>query len=133
MSWLSCPHRASLSILMENRTNKKILLANRPTGMASVSDFKIVDAEVPEPAEGEVLIRTLYLSVDPYMRGRMNDRKSYVPPFALNEVITGGVIAEVVESRSDAFKVGDIVAGLLGWQLYQVASADQSSVTSIRK
>jgi NADPH:quinone reductase len=113
--------------------NKKILLANRPKGMPAPSDFKIVDAEVPKPAEGEVLIRTLYLSVDPYMRGRMNDRKSYVPPFALNEVITGGVVGEVVESRSDAFQVGDKVTGLLPWQLYTVAKAEQETVTSIRK
>lgn len=118
---------------MENRRNKKILLVNRPAGMASESDFCIVDAEVPEPAEGEVLIRTLYLSVDPYMRGRMNDRKSYVPPFALNEVVVGGAIGEVVESRAEAFQAGDIVTGLLPWQLYTVAKADQADVTSIRK
>jgi NADPH:quinone reductase len=118
---------------MENRENKKILLVNRPKGMASESDFQIVDAEVPVPSEGEVLIRTLYLSVDPYMRGRMNDRKSYVPPFALNEPVMGGVVAEVVESRSEAFAPGDIVTGLLPWQLYTVAKADKSNVTAIRK
>ena len=118
---------------MENRTNRKILLASRPAGMPTLDNFKIVDAEVPQPQEGEVLIRTLYLSVDPYMRGRMSDRKSYVPPFALNEVITGGVIGEVIESRSDALKAGDIVTGLLGWQLYSVAKGDQAAATSVRK
>jgi hypothetical protein len=113
--------------------NKKILLASRPSGMATLENFRIVDAEMPRAGEGEVLLRTMYLSVDPYMRGRMNDRKSYVPPFALNEVIEGGVVAEVIESRSDAFRAGDVVTGLLGWQLYTAAKGDQATVTSIRK
>lgn len=118
---------------MENIKNRQILLASRPGGMPTPDNFKIVDAEVPQPGEGEVLIRTLYLSVDPYMRGRMSDRKSYVAPFALNEVMTGGVIGEVVESRAENFKVGDIVTGMLGWQLYSVARGDQATPTSIMK
>lgn len=105
---------------MENRTNKKITLASRPAGAPSLDNFEIADAEMPQPQEGEVLIRTLYLSVDPYMRGRMSDRKSYIPPFALNEVITGGGVGEVVESRAANFQTGDIVTGQLGWQLYSV-------------
>ena len=113
--------------------NKRIVLASRPTGMPTLANFRIEEVEVPQPQEGEVLIRTLYLSVDPYMRGRMNDRQSYVPPFALNEVITGGVVGEVIASRSEAFQPGDIVTGLLGWQLYSVAKGDQATVTSIRK
>lgn len=118
---------------MDNKTNKKILLVSRPTGMPTLDNFKLVDAEMPQPKEGEVLIQTLYLSVDPYMRGRMNDRKSYVDPFDLNEVITGGVVGRVVESRSDAFQTGDMVAGLLGWELYSVAKGDHAAVTSMRK
>ena len=110
---------------MEDRKNRKILLASRPTGMPSLANFRYVDADVPQPNAGEVLIRTLYLSVDPYMRGRMNDRKSYIPPFALNEVITGGVVGEVVESRSAAFESGDIVTGMLGWQLYSVVKGEE--------
>jgi NADPH:quinone reductase len=98
--------------------NKQITLASRPTGMPALENFVTVDAEMPQPKEGEVLVRTRYLSVDPYMRGRMTDRKSYVPPFAVNEVINGGAIAEVVESRSDAFEPGDIVTGYLPWKLY---------------
>ena len=89
--------------------------------MPTADNFKIIDAEMPQPGEGEVLIRTLYLSVDPYMRGRMSDRKSYVPPFALNEVIDGGVVGEVIESRSPAFQSGDSVIGQLGWALYSTA------------
>ena len=118
---------------MAEGVNRKILLVSRPAGMPAEENFKIVDAEMPRPAEGEVLIRTLYLSVDPYMRGRMNDRKSYVPPFALNEVVTGGVVGEVVESRAEGFRPGDIVTGLLGWQLYQVAKGDRATAVSVRK
>lgn len=105
--------------------NKQILLNSRPTGMPTPDNFKIENVEVPQPKDGEVLVRTLYLSVDPYMRGRMSDRKSYVPPFALNEAIAGGAVGEVVESRSPAFKPGDIVTGMLGWRLYSVAKAQE--------
>lgn len=116
---------------MESRKNKQILLASRPLAMPTPDNFKIVDAETPQLKDGEVLIRTLYLSVDPYMRGRMSDRKSYIAPFTLNEVIEGGVIGEVIESRSDAFQPGDIVVGQLGWQLYSVV--DRSQANLIRK
>jgi NADPH-dependent curcumin reductase CurA len=105
--------------------NKQILLASRPPGTPTLDNFSIVDAEVPEPKDGEVLLRTLFLSVDPYMRGRMRDQKSYAPPFALNAVIAGGVVAEVVASRAPTFQAGDIVTGLLGWRLYSVAKADE--------
>lgn len=101
---------------------KQILLAERPVGMPTNETFKFTEAPVPQPQDGELLIRTLYVSVDPYMRGRMIDAKSYIAPFALNEVIEGGVVGEVVESRSDLFKQGDIVNGMLGWQEYSVAS-----------
>ena len=105
--------------------NKQILLASRPRGMPTLDNFSIVDTEVPEPKDGEVLLRTRYLSVDPYMRGRMRDQKSYAPPFALNEVIAGGVVAEIIESRAPAFQPGNIVTGLLGWRLYSVAKAEE--------
>ena len=105
--------------------NRQIILASRPAGMPTLENFRIVDAELPQPKDGEVLIRTLYLSVDPYMRGRMSDRKSYVPPFTLNEVITGSVVAEVIESRSSTFQSGDTVTGFLGWRLFSVAKAPE--------
>lgn len=105
--------------------NKQIILASRPAGMPLLENFATVDAEVPQPAEGEILVRTRYLSVDPYMRGRMSDRKSYVAPFALNEMMNGGVVGEVVQSRSPEFKPGDIVSGQLPWQLYSVATAEE--------
>lgn len=108
---------------MTTMENKQILLVSRPAGMPELANFKLIDAAVPQPKDGEVLLRTLYLSVDPYMRGRMSDRKSYVPPFALNDVINGGGVGEVIQSNAATFHPGDIVTGMLGWQLYSVAKA----------
>lgn len=105
--------------------NKQILLASRPAGMPTPDNFKFVETETPSPQDGEVLIKTLYLSVDPYMRGRMSDRKSYTPPFTVNEVIKGGVVGEVLESRAEGFQLGEIVLGELGWQLYNVAKGQE--------
>ncbi|MER2090472.1 MAG: NADP-dependent oxidoreductase [Sporosarcina sp.] len=101
---------------------QEIHLANRPKGMPSKEDFNFVESSIPSPNVNEILVRTLYLSVDPYMRGRMQDSKSYIAPFELNKVIVGGVVAEVVESRSDAFKQGDVVVGNLNWAEYTVAT-----------
>src|SRR6267143_643186 len=95
--------------------NKEIRFASRPAGMPTLENFQIVDAEVPRPNDGEVLVHTLYISVDPYLRGRMREGRSYVEPFAIGEVITSGVVGEVVESRSSKFQPGDIVTGMLGW------------------
>jgi len=105
--------------------NKEIRLASRPTGMPQLANFDIVDTEVPRPKDGEVLLHTRFLSVDPYMRGRMSDRKSYVAPFAVNEALNGGVVGEIVESRAETLKPGDFVTGQLGWQLYSVAKPEE--------
>jgi NADPH-dependent curcumin reductase CurA len=101
--------------------NQQIHLASRPTGTPTPDNFKIVDAPMPTPKDGEVLVRALYLSVDPYMRGRMSDRKSYTPPFTLGETMGGANVGQVVESKFDGLKRGDIVMGHLLWQLYAVA------------
>lgn len=110
---------------MTQDSSKRIILAKRPVGMPTIEDFQFEERPLPQPGEGEVLIRTLYLSVDPYMRGRMNDRKSYVPPYELGKVILGGAVGEVIVSRADEFQVGDIVVGNLGWQTHAVAKANQ--------
>ncbi|KZE63858.1 NADP-dependent oxidoreductase [Fictibacillus phosphorivorans] len=102
--------------------NEKIILVNRPKGTPQKSDFHYEEASIPELKNDQVLLKTIYLSVDPYMRGRMSDRKSYVPPFALNEPISGGVVGQVVESRSGELAEGDFVIGNLNWQTYNVAS-----------
>jgi NADPH-dependent curcumin reductase len=104
--------------------NKQILLDNRPQGEASASNFKLVTAETPPLQEGQVLVRHHYLSLDPYMRGRMNDAKSYAAPQALGQVMQGGTAGEVVESRSPKYQVGDKVVGMGGWQQYSAVNAD---------
>lgn len=92
--------------------------------MPKASDFQFQEIELPDLTEGDVLLKALYISVDPYMRGRMNDRKSYVAPFKLNEPLNGGVVAEVVESRTPAFQKGDILLGMLPWATYSVTSPE---------
>jgi NADPH-dependent curcumin reductase CurA len=102
-------------------TNKQIILASRPKGMPAEDNYRFVETALPEVNEGQVLVRTLYLSVDPYMRGRMNEGKSYVPPYKLEEVISGGAVGQVEESRHENLKAGDFVSGQWGWQQYTVA------------
>src|SRR5215212_1507037 len=111
--------------------NKQIHLASRPEGEASASNFKLVTSETPPLKEGEVLVRHHFLSLDPYMRGRMNDAKSYAQPQPLGQVMQGGTVGEVVESRSPKYQPGDKVVGFGGWQEYSVANADQ--VGALRK
>ncbi|WP_211746146.1 NADP-dependent oxidoreductase [Paenibacillus sp. Marseille-Q4541] len=107
----------------QQNKNRQVLLTSRPVGMPTQDNFEFKNVSVVMPEEGQVVVRTLYLSVDPYMRGRMSDAKSYVPPFQLNEVITGGLVGEITESKSDQFKAGDKVIGMLGWQLYNTVEA----------
>ncbi|MDR5779399.1 NADP-dependent oxidoreductase [Caballeronia sp. LZ065] len=98
--------------------NRQILLVSRPEGEASVSNFKLVETALAPLADGQVRVRNHYLSLDPYMRGRMDDAKSYAPPQPLNEVMIGGTVGVVSESRNPKFAVGDSVVGMLGWQEY---------------
>lgn len=102
--------------------NKMILLANRPVGKPAASDFKFEDIDVPSPKDGEVLLKTIYVSVDPYLRGRMSDAKSYVAPFELNKPMSSAIIAEVTESRNPDFKVGDFITAGLDWKLFQTSN-----------
>jgi NADPH-dependent curcumin reductase CurA len=103
--------------------NRQVLLARRPTGWVSEADFQIIDAPIPVPADGEVLVRNRYLSLDPYMRMRMSDAPSYAPHVELGEVMVGGTVGEVIESRDAALKPGDTVVGPLGWQHYGATKA----------
>ena len=104
-------------------TNPQIHLVSRPTGEASLDNFKLVEAELPELKDGQVLVRNHFMSLDPYMRGRMNDAKSYAVPQPLNAVMQGGTVGEVVASKNEHYKVGDKVVGFGGWQHYSVADA----------
>ncbi|MEP9384326.1 NADP-dependent oxidoreductase [Nocardioides sp. KR10-350] len=103
--------------------NTQVLLRSRPVGEPTPADFDIVSGPVPEPAEGEVLLRTVYLSLDPYMRGRMSDAESYAAPTEVGDVMPGGTVAEVVESRDPSLVPGDMVLAYAGWQEYAVAPA----------
>ena len=98
--------------------NRQITLATRPVGFPKVSDFHLVYSPLPSPAAGEVLLRSLFLSLDPETRAGMSDAESYARPIAIGEVMTGGAVASVVESRHLAFRAGDTVEGMLGWQEY---------------
>ena len=98
------------------RSSKEIHLVARPHGEPQPNDFAVVEATVPDPGPGDVLVHNLFLSVDPYMRGRMRDAKSYVPPFALGEVMTGMAVGEVVATQSPDLTVGDGVLHDLGWR-----------------
>jgi NADPH-dependent curcumin reductase CurA len=100
--------------------NKQILLTSRPTGEATASNFTLVETPVPELKDGQALVQHHYLSLDPYMRGRMNDAKSYAPPQPLNEVMIGGTVGEVIASKHPSFAVGDRVVGMGGWQQYSL-------------
>lgn len=108
--------------------NRQILLAKRPRGAVDESDFRLVESEVLPAREGQALTRVHYLSLDPYMRGRMEESKSYAAPQPLGEVMIGGTIAEVIESKSPRLQRGDFVVGMAGWQEYQVVDA-----ASVRK
>jgi len=101
--------------------NKQITLAQRPNGLPKESDFRLAESPVPTPSAGEILVRALYLSVDPYMRGRMNDVKSYAPPIKIGEVMVGGAVGQVMESQNPKFQKGDIVEGFFGWQTHAVS------------
>jgi NADPH-dependent curcumin reductase len=100
--------------------NKQVLLASRPKGWVEESNFRIVQSDVPAIKDGEVLTRVHYLSLDPYMRGRMEETKSYAAPQPLDQVMIGGTVAEVIESKNPKYQVGDMVVGMAGWQQYQV-------------
>jgi NADPH-dependent curcumin reductase len=111
--------------------NHQVLLDNRPKGEASADNFRLVSGETPAIGEGQVLVRHHYLSLDPYMRGRMNDSKSYAAAQPLGEVMGGGTVGEVLESRSERFKVGDKVVGMGGWQEYSVVDTKNGMLRKV--
>ncbi len=104
--------------------NKVIVLINRPIGKPKLSDFSSLIEEMPKAVEGEILLKTKFVSVDPYLRGRMSDAKSYVAPFELKKPIISGIVAEVIASENETFKVGDFVSGMLEWKEYQTSKGD---------
>ncbi len=111
-----------------SQKNRQIHLASRPTGEPGTDNFRLVEQAIPELADGQVLVRNHYLSLDPYMRGRMNDSKSYAAPQPLDAVMIGGTVGEVAASKNAHFAVGDKVVGMGGWQEYQLVDANQRGV-----
>lgn len=110
---------------------KVILLKNRPEGAPQQSDFEFAEEKIPEIAEGEILLKSKFVSVDPYLRGRMSDAKSYVEPFELNKPISSGVIAEVLESKHKGFTKGDFVSGMLAWK--EIQKSDGKGINKVSK
>jgi hypothetical protein len=110
-------------------TNMQVLMANRPTGWVAESDFRIVESPMPKAGAGEVLVKVHWLSLDPYMRGRMNAGKSYAKGVEVGEVMVGGTVGEIIESNHRRLKAGDFVVGPLGWQQY--AASDGEGLTKV--
>lgn len=110
---------------MSKTKNKRICLASRPAGWVTEDNFVLHEEPMPEPADGQILIRNIFMSVDPYMRGRMNDAKSYVPPFQIGEVLQAGVVGQVLESKNADYAEGEYVTGMLGWENYSVSDGSQ--------
>jgi NADPH-dependent curcumin reductase CurA len=109
-------------ILMSKIASREIRLASPPNGIPTAANFTLAQIELAPPQDGQVLVRNLYMSVDPYMRGRMNEAKSYVPPFELGRPLEGGAVGEVIESRAKEFKPGEAVTSSFGWREYFIAA-----------
>src|SRR5712692_9926374 len=107
---------------MARSVNRQILLRRRPEGAPGLDHFELADAPVPEPGEGEVLMRIVYLSLDPYMRGRMSAARSYAKPADIGQPMVGGTVGEIVKSRNPKYSVGDVVLGYGGWQEYALSN-----------
>ena len=104
--------------------NIQVLLASRPNGWVQTSDFKIIESPIPEPDEGEFVVKNNWLSLDPYMRGRMADGKSYAKPVEIGEVMAGGTVGKVVKSKNPEFTEGEYVVGRLGWQSFSKSTGE---------
>src|SRR5205807_3289774 len=116
-----CGCRTAESYPMTTEQNRQILLASRPRGEPTLDNFKLVETDVPAPGAGQMLLRTIYLSLDPYQRGRMNAGPSYAKPVEVGEVMEGRAVCEVVKSNVPHYQVGDIVLAGTGWQEYSLS------------
>src|SRR5205085_6431064 len=118
---VGCPQEETMSL-----KNRQILLASRPSGEPTPDNFRVVEGEIPRPGPGQMLLRTPYLSLDPYMRGRMNAGPSYAKPVEVGEVMEGRAVAEVIESNLNAYKPGDVVFAPTGWQEYALSDGKEA-------
>lgn len=115
---------------MSSNSSREIRLASRPAGVPTADNFTLAQTDLKPLPDGHVLVRNLFMSVDPYMRGRMNEGKSYVPPFALGQPLEGGAVGKVIESRAKEYKVGDAVTSNFGWREYFIASPNDLHLVS---
>ena len=113
---------------MSYKINRQIVLAKRPSGKPESTNFRLEESAIPVPEEGQVLCKTFYLSLDPYMRGRMNAGKSYAPPVEIDEVMGGGTVGQVIESKNSKFSTGDLVFGYGGWQEFWVQQGTELKI-----
>src|SRR5882724_8786525 len=111
--------------------NRRVVLVSRPEGEPEPANFRVEIAEAPEPDAGRVLVRNLYLSIDPYMRGRMSDRASYAKPVGIGDVMVGGTVARVVKSNAPGTSVGDVLVGYGGWQDYALFDPKAQGVLAV--
>lgn len=118
---------------MSKRTNRKIVLASRPSGMPTLENFKLEEEPIPDLSDGQYLVRNLWLSLDPYMRGRMNDQASYASAVKIDSAMEGETVAQIVESKNPDAKVGDIVVGRFNWQDYRISSTPITTGWGVRK
>lgn len=118
---------------MRSEKNIRVTLASRPVGFPKVSDFNVEQVPISEPGEGEILIKASWLSLDPYMRARLDEAKGYAEPIQIGEVIIGAIVGEVLETRTPRFKIGDIIEGRLGWQSYAVSDGTDMQGSDLRK
>ncbi len=109
---------------MTQPTNRQIVLASRPVGAPTADNFALTQSDIPTPAQGEILLRSVYLSLDPYMRGRMSDAKSYAEPVGIDEVMVGGTVCQVEASNHAEFEVGEWVLAYTGWQDYALSDGE---------
>ena len=115
----------------ERLFSREIHLKQRPVGMPTENDFQLVRVEVPDLKDGEFLVRNIWMSVDPYMRGRMREIKSYISPFQIGKPLEGGCVGQIIKSNNNKFTVGDYVLGNLGWREYWISDGSGSDVTRI--
>jgi NADPH-dependent curcumin reductase CurA len=112
-------------------SNRRLVLAERPTGMVNEQTTRLEELEIPDPAAGEALVKVRYISIDPTIRTWMDDAPGYLPPIGIDEVVRAGGVGEVVESNSDAYKVGDMLFGMTGWQDYVIADSGERSMQTL--
>ena len=121
---MSTDKQSSFNEQQNNQTNRQIKLASRPNGAPTADNFELAISDIPRPNDKQMLLRTVYASLDPYMRGRMSDAKSYADPLQVGDVMLGGTVAQVVESNIDKFAAGDLVVSNSGWQDYSVSNGE---------